>query len=163
MRGAIILLVTVAGLEAAPLAAQEPAPDRGRPWLVQVSHWGRWVGLVGAVGMIGVAAAEQESARDAFDAFETYCLDDPARCQLPPGGANEGPYADPRAEELFQEYAAHERLARGYLLGGQLTLVAAGGMFLIDLLHDDDQPENIPFTPFELYSTRNKLGLSFRF
>jgi hypothetical protein len=151
------------GLQAVPLAAQQPAPDRGRPWIAEVSHWGRWVGLAGAVGMIGVAAAEHQTGQEAFDALESLCLDDPARCQLLPGDGETTHYVDPEAEQLFQEYAAHDRRARGYLLGGQLTLVVAGGMFLIDLLYDDDRPENIPFTPLELYSTRNQLGFSIRF
>jgi hypothetical protein len=64
---------------------------------------------------------------------------------------------------MYQEYAALERHARGFLLGGQASLLASGTMFLIDLLHDSGDFDNIPYTPLELYTSPRQLGLAVRF
>jgi len=57
---------------------------------------------------------------------------------------------------------AANRRARGWILGGEITLVATGAMFLLDLIHQDDEPRNIPFTPFQVYASRGRVGLSLR-
>lgn len=168
MRLRFVLVTLIAMLWSVRAMGQERVPDRGRPWFAEASHWGRWLSLAGAAGMIGIAASEHVTANDALDDLETFCTASPESCAIVSSltRSEASPaehYADPDAEALYQEYAAHERRARGYLLGGQMTLVVAGGMFLIDLLYRDEQPENIPFTPLEIYSTRNKLGLSLRF
>lgn len=151
---------------AAPVArAQDdtPLPHR-EPWTVSVSHWGRWPALAAAAGLITAAAIRNGDSKEALGTLEDYCREDFARCIVVEGPDGSDPtYADPMAEELYQEYAALSRQARGYLLGGQASLLVAGAMFLVDLVHDHDDVDNIPYTPFELYSTPSKLGLALRF
>ena len=66
-----------------------------------------------------------------------------------------------RLQDSIAADAANQR-ARNWILGGEIGLVATGAMFLLDLIHRDDGPPNIPFTPFRVYATRGKLGLSLR-
>ncbi len=163
-RGASLCAALGVLLAATPAAAQQPSSPPDRPWFVDVSHWGRWVALAGAGSLIGIAAVRHTQAGDARDLLEAHCIADYDRCRLvsdPAGQARV--YADPEAERLYQDYAALEGHARGYLIGGQLTLLAASGMFLIDLLYRTDQPKNIPYTPLEVYSTPHRLGLALRF
>jgi len=72
-------------------------------------------------------------------------------------------YENPLVEQTWQNYATHQTRAQNFLIAGQVTLVFAGGMFLVDLLYKDDRPKNIPYTPFEVHSTPTQLGLSYRF
>ncbi len=161
--GAVVMSALASSL--APLAAQEVGVDRSRPWYVAVSHWGRWAALAGAGGLIGLAAARHGSANDRFDRLETLCQSDLTLCEIvtdPTGGGQR--YAADEAEALWQDYSRFESGARSYLLGGQLTLVAAGAMFLIDLLYSGDEVgATIPLTPLELYTTPQRLGLALRF
>ena len=145
--------------------AQDTLETTRTPWIVTVSHWGRWPALAASAGLVTFAALRQHDARESLDQLEGYCRADPSRCLLVPGPGGLGEmYADPEAESLFQAHARSERRARSLLLSGQLSLLAAGTMFLIDLVHDGDDPaKTIPFTPLEVYTTRTRLGFSVRF
>lgn len=57
---------------------------------------------------------------------------------------------------------AASRRARNWVLGGEIALLATGTMFLLDLIHRDGGPQNIPFTPFRVYASPGRLGLSAR-
>jgi hypothetical protein len=159
----LLLLLPLVG-HALPVTAQDPAGNEGTPWLVEMSHYGRWPVLAGAGALIGMAAVRSHDARAAQGALEDFCAIDSAQCALVEDSETGGQrYADPAAEALYQEYARLSRQAQGYLIGGQVSLLAAGGMFLIDLLHRDRDFGNIPYTPLELYTTLNKLGLALHF
>ena len=158
----MVVPLTLLATQAA--SAQATASPQDRPWLVTVSHWGRWPALAGAGILIGVAAVRSHDAREALGTLQDYCAVDAARCALvedPTSGGDR--YVTDEGEALYQDYARLSRQAQGYLIGGQVSLLAAGGMFLIDLLHRDSDVGNIPYTPLELYTTPNKLGLAFRF
>jgi len=160
----LLLLLALLVSRMDPVSAQAPELPRGTPWLVEVSHWGRWPALAGAGVLIGVAAVRSHDAREALGTLEQFCAVDVARCALtgdPDTGADR--YLDEEAEALYQEYARLSRQAQGFLIGGQVSLLAAGGMFLIDLLHRDSDVGNIPYTPLELYTTPSRLGLALRF
>jgi hypothetical protein len=132
------------------------------PWIVTVSHWGRWPALAAAAGLITAAAISSNNSKETLNTLEDYCREDFARCSVIEGPDGPG-YADPGAEELYQEYAAQSREARGYLLGGQASMLLAGALFLIDLVHHSGNVEDIPYTPFELYTTPSSVGLAVRF
>jgi hypothetical protein len=120
--------------------------------------------LAAAAGLITAAAIRNGDAKEARGSLEDYCREDFARCIVIEDPDGSGPsYADPGAEELYREYASLSRQARGYLLGGQASLLVAGAMFLVDLVHNPDDVDDIPYTPFELYTTPTRLGLALRF
>jgi hypothetical protein len=166
------LAALLATLPLAELHAQEEFTSQtsgGRPWYASVSHWGRWAGLALSGALIVGAGVNAATADDALDQMRNLCEPDLfndgqtlANCEIVSGPG--GPvYADPQVESLFQDYATHRQRAQNLLLGGQITLVFTGGMFLVDLLYDDDKPKNIPYTPLEVYSTPTELGLSLKF
>lgn len=157
------LAVTIAVTATSVLPAQSDASaTRHTPWFATASHYGRWAALVGAGTLIGLAAARHHEARGQLASLERLCADDTARCAIVSVGGTER-YSDSQAEALFRRYADSERAARGLLLGGQLTLVAAGGMFLIDLLYGVEDPPNIPYTPLEVMAEPARFGLRARF
>ncbi|MGD8727800.1 MAG: hypothetical protein PVH40_09150 [Gemmatimonadales bacterium] len=159
----LLTLVTAFTVSTVPvLQAQDPTAQ-GRPWIAEFSHWGRWVTLAGAAGLVATAAVRHSDAQAALSELEDFCAQDVSACLIvnDPGG-NER-YLTPEAEALYQQYAALEQSARGFLFGGQLTLLTSGAMFLIDVIHKTEDIDNIPYTPLELYTTGNKLGLALRF
>lgn len=58
---------------------------------------------------------------------------------------------------------AANRRARNWILGGEIGLVATGAMFLLDLIHRDDGPQNIPFIPLRVFASPGRIGLSAAF
>jgi hypothetical protein len=156
--GAVLLALVLA---AAPVAAQ--SGEGVRPWYASMAHWGRWVGLAGAGTLIGLAAANHEAAQSDFAELEALCRGTPDRCSIVQGPDGTPVYTDQVAERLYQAYAQGESAARAYLLGGQLSLIATVGMFVIDFLHPDGRPHDIPYTPLEVYTRPDRLGLAIRF
>ena len=148
----------------APVHGQAtPEPNSGEPWIVTVSHWGKWPALAGAGALVTMAVIRNGDAKAARTELREYCIEDLTRCATVPGPDGDDIYFDPTAEALYQEYAALTRQARGFLVGGQAGVLVTGAMFLIDLVYQRDGFDNIPYTPFELYSTPDRLGLSVRF
>jgi len=161
-------LACVVALGAGILPAQArgqttPAPNGGEPWIVTASHWGKWPALAGTGALVTMAVVRNGKAKTARTELRDYCIDDLTRCAIVPGPEGDDIYLDPTAEALYQEYAALTRQARGFLVGSQVGVVVTGAMFLIDLVYQRDGFDNIPYTPFELYSTPDRLGLSMRF
>ncbi len=161
----LILAVVAVPMAMPPAHAQSPTgANSGEPWIVTLSHWGRWPALAGAAGLITAAAFRNGDAKAALGELRTFCGGQPESCIIieNPDGSGSS-YLDPEAEALYQEYATVSRQARGYLIGGQVSLVVAGAMFLVDLVHDPDDIEKIPYSPFELYTSPTKIGFALRF
>lgn len=159
--------LTLAGLLSAaalaPVTSQESPRSASRPWIAEVSHWGKWVALAGAAGLITVAAVRHGEAQDALGLLEDFCRPENPACLIVTDATGTQRYDGAEAEELYRTYAAVEKRARGFLLGGQASLLASGAMFLIDLIHRTEDVDNIPYTPLELYTRPNRLGLALRF
>lgn len=159
MRAACCLALLAA---AVPAAAQAPkAPAVGRPWIPGVAHYAKWVAGAGAVALTVMAVREHERSANQWDALLALCRTDYANCTLDPGGR----YADPSAEALYQTALRYDRRARARLISGQATLILAVGLFLADLGHNRDGPNNIPFSPLELTAdpAQGKVRVGVRF
>lgn len=163
----MIRSLTVAGLLCAtalgPAASQEFTRDASRPWIAEVSHWGKWIALAGAAGLITVAAVRHGEAQDALGLLEDFCRPENPACHIVTDANGAQRYEGAEAEELYQAYAAIEKRARGFLLGGQASLLASGAMFLIDLIHRTEDVDIIPYAPLELYTRPDRFGLALRF
>jgi hypothetical protein len=61
-----------------------------------------------------------------------------------------------------REHDAARARARSWILGGEIALVSTAAMFLVDLVHGDDSPPNVPFTPFTVYAAGGRFGFSVR-
>lgn len=125
-------------------AAQTPDSlfflQRGSPALVKFGKWGV---LAAGLGM-GLKAAQAHGDADrAYDALQSYCFEDPRRCDQAAGGS----YLDQVAEGHYQRALRRDRHARGWLIGGEVAVLGAAGLFVWELTRPRQRPDNIPFEP----------------
>jgi hypothetical protein len=141
--------------------AQEVAPATidARPWFADVSHYGRWLALAGAAGLTTVAILRNHDADQIYDGLTTLCRTGGDTCVLGP----DGNYLNPQAEVLYRETLRLDSEARKWMLGGQVTLVAAGAMFVVDLVAGTRRPKNIPYSPLEYFADGRRMGFRLRF
>jgi hypothetical protein len=118
--------------------------------------YGKWAVVAGSVGMNYLALKSHNRADDAFNSLEALCVD-PSRCNLGPDGS----YLDPEAENLYQTSLHYDRIARGWLIGGEVALAGAAALFVWELTRPKGRPGNIPFEP-EVRSMRWGTGLGLR-
>ena len=119
--------------------------------------YGKWLLVAGSIGMNYYAVRAHNRAEDSFDALESRCLAVEARCSLGP----EGSYLDPEIEGLYQRSLHYDRVARGWLVGGETALAGAAAMFVWELTRRKGRPKNIPFEP-EVRSLRGGPGVGLR-
>jgi hypothetical protein len=140
------LALLALGVLAPPARAQGP-----------VVKYGKWLLVAGSAGMNYLAIRAHNRAEDAFDALESTCNQLQSRCELGPDGS----YLDPEIEALFQSSLRDDRIARGWLIGGEAALAGAAALFIWELTRPKARPDNIPFEP-EMRSLRGATGLGFR-
>jgi hypothetical protein len=155
-RYAAVSLVLCAIGSAAP--AQTPAAS-AKPWFVSVSHYGKWAALAGAGGLLTQGALRHRDADREIGNLTVRCRETPAACNQAPDGT----YLDPQTAALSQRSRDLHRTARNWILGGEMSLLAAGTMFLVDVLYHHEEPKNIPYSPFSIYADRDRIGVSARF
>jgi hypothetical protein len=131
-----------------------PAQAQGLSPLIK---YGKWVLVAGSAGMNYLAIRAHNRAEDAFDDLESRCLQTRDRCDLGPAGS----YLDPEIEGLYQTSLRYDRIARGWLIGGETALAGAAAMFIWELTRPKGRPDNIPFEP-EVRSLRGAMGLGLR-
>lgn len=122
-----------------------------------VVKYGKWLLVAGSIGMNYLAVRSHNRADDAFDALEGRCLANHARCTL----GTKGQYTDPEIEGLYQSSLHQDRIARGWLIGGETALAGAAALFIWELTRPKGRPGNIPFEP-EVRSMRGATGLGMR-
>ena len=140
---ALILLLLLAG---GTVEAQGP-----------VVKYGKWLLVAGSIGMNYFALQSHDRADDAFNALEARCLANHSRCTLGAGGQ----YTDPETEGLYQTSLREDRVARGWLIGGETALAGAAALFIWELTRRKGRPRNIPFEP-EVRSMRGGTGVGLR-
>jgi hypothetical protein len=121
-----------------------------------VVKYGKWLLVAGSIGMNYFAVRAHNRAEDAFDALEARCLANHARCTLGARG-----YTDPEIEGLYQTSIRQDRVARGWLIGGETALAGAAALFIWELTRPKGRPRNIPFEP-EVRSMRGGTGVGLR-
>jgi hypothetical protein len=131
-----------------------PAQAQGLSPLVK---YGKWALVAGSAGMHYLAIRAHHRADDAFDLLEAQCAGARSRCDLGPDGS----YLDPQIEDLYQQTLRHDRIARGWLIGGETALAGAAVLFIWELTRPKGRPDNIPFEP-EVRSMRGGTGLGLR-
>lgn len=127
---------------ATPVSAQgsDTIMIRNSPTLIK---YGKWLTLAAAVGM-GIKAADAHNDADrSFARLSRYCEGNAAHCDQLPSGQ----YVDPAAEAYYQSSLGHDRRARRWLLGGEITLIGTAGLFVWELTRPKYPSRNIPFEP----------------
>ncbi len=158
-RAVLCALALVASAQSSATAQATRDGGADKPWYVSVSQWGRWGALASAVGFTALAVIRNNDANEVFRGLLVLCSNASQACV--PGA--DGSYVDPGAETLYQETLRLDGRARTWMTLGQISLVAAGGMFLVNLVSGQTEPNNIPFAPLELVAGPRKLGLKVRF
>ena len=122
-----------------------------------VAKYGKWLLVAGSIGMNYFALQSHNRADDAFSALEARCLANHDRCTL----SAQGQYTDPETESLYQTSLRQDRVARGWLIGGETALAGAAVIFIWELTRPKGRPRNIPFEP-EVRSMRGATGVGLR-
>lgn len=161
MRPRVAALMFAALLSTRSLAAQDVTPpaSQAQPWVVGFSHYAKWGMLAGAAAFTALSLKAHDDADGYFRALKQFCTHADQECQVSPDGV----YRSGDAEILWQATARADREARWWLIAGEASLVVSGGMFLLDLVSGNSRPKNIPFTPFQVYSKPDRLGLQISF
>jgi hypothetical protein len=113
--------------------------------------------VAGSIGMNYYALRAHNRADDNFDALEARCLQSESRCIL----GSDGRYLDPEIEGFYQMSLHYDRVARGWLFGGETALAGAAALFIWELTRPKGRPKNIPFEP-EVRSLWQATGVGFR-
>jgi len=148
---AILLAILVA--VTTPLSAQQSADSLLRQSSPFVVKYGKWAMVAASVGMGLKAASDHRAADRDFGRLDRYCSNQPAGCAQFPSGK----YVDPKAEGYYQSSISRDRRARGWLLGGEATLLGAAGLFVWELTRPKSLPRNIPFEPEMRWTGRETL------
>jgi hypothetical protein len=158
-RPAAVLALVALGMM--PLAAQQAAPrppagGASRPLV----HWGKWATAAGAIALTAMGAREHHYSDVEWNQLLDICRNNNSDCMVGAGGR----YLNANAELLYQASLQFDRRARRWLLGAQATAFATAALFIADLRHHSDGPENIPFHPvsLDLSPTRSGATLSVR-
>jgi hypothetical protein len=147
----------------APKAQTDAAGSEGSSFIGTVAHYGKWMAGIGAVALTYLGAREHERSDDAWNDLLAICSQNQADCSLGPNGR----YINPAAEQLYSVSLRYDDRARMALVAGQAALLLAVGLFILDMRHDDDGPENIPLEPLAISSNLRtgdtRVGLHFNF
>ncbi|MFL5403144.1 MAG: hypothetical protein ACJ8BF_10050 [Gemmatimonadales bacterium] len=122
-----------------------------------VVKYGKWLLVAGSIGMNYFAVRSHNRADDNFNALKSRCEAIQDRCTLGP----EGRYLDPEIEGFYQRSLHYDRVARGWLIGGETALAGAAALFVWELTRPKGRPGNIPFEP-EVRSMRGGTGVGLR-
>jgi hypothetical protein len=122
-----------------------------------VVKYSKWLLLAGSIGMNYFAVRAHNRAEDNFNALKSRCDSSNGRCALDP----EGRYLDPEIEGFYQRTLHYDRVARGWLVGGETALAGAAALFVWELTRPKGRPGNIPFEP-EVRSLRGSTGVGLR-
>lgn len=149
------LTCTLAIPRAAWVAAncEEPSPavhNGIRP--LQVA---KWTTLGAAVVAAAYGYNENRLADSRFEDLDRLCQQQPVRCT--PRTAS-GSYVDAELESRYQEVRKLDRRATVGLVGAEVGLAAAVGMFLLDLRNAGREPPDIPYKPPKLEVGTSRSG-----
>ncbi len=139
-RNWLAVLVALACLSGPLTAQSDSLMRRSSPFAVK---YGKWAMVAAAIGMGLKAASDHDAADRAFNRLTNYCDGQSEGCLKNPSGK----YVDPIAEGYYQASISKDRHARGWLLGGEATMLGAVGLFVWELSRPKSLPRNIPFEP----------------
>jgi hypothetical protein len=132
-------------------------------WRLEAIHYGKWFTGVGAVALTWLGAREHERSADAWSDLLAVCHVNSADCAVDATGR----YLNAATEQHYQRSQRFDERARLRLLAGQAALLLTIGLFVLDLPHRKDGPENIPVAPLEISadpgSGTARLGLRLTF
>jgi len=138
-RLALLWACWLAASLATGLHAQETRASQGSgsPWTI---HYGKWAAAALAVTLTVLGAEQHKKGNDAYNNLLDRCHTSNANCVLLPDGT----YQNPASEELYQSSLTSDHRARARLIAGQVSLLLCASLFVADLRHHAEGPDNIP-------------------
>ena len=130
-----------AGTRLAAQARSPGVPASPSAWTQGLIHYGKWTTGAMALALTVQGAREHSRSAREWKRLLGLCRADNAACTL---GAD-GRYVSATAEQYYQTSITFDRHAHGWLLGGQLSLLVTAALFVADLHHHTNGPDNIPF------------------
>ena len=144
MRASLVVFILVAAAHTRAAAqASPPTPARSPRGPL---HYGKWLTAGAAAAFTVMAAREHNYSRRAWDDLLTICRSADDACTR----GSDGRYVRPDAELLYQRSLYYDGRANRRLLGAQASLLVTAALFILDLRGRNDEPDNIPFSPFKL-------------
>jgi len=123
-----------------------------------VVHYGKWLLAAGAVGFTILGEHEHRRSQRFWTQLLRICQAENQSCAVDDSGR----YLDYQAELLYQESVYYDHRARRRLVAGQLSLLGAAAMFIADLSHKGEKPDNIPFRGMTVMPVRDGVGIGMR-
>jgi hypothetical protein len=123
-------------------------------WKHAVTHYGKWVAAAGAVALTALAIEQHQHSNDAWNALLAICGANSQDCAVGPDGR----YRNYQSEYDYQLALYYDHRARWRLVAGQVSLLAAVGLFVADLHGGSSSPPNIPVKPVKLTLTPTPDG-----
>jgi hypothetical protein len=148
----LLLLLLAAPVVRAQTSAVDSAPRTA--WKRVVTHYGKWVAAAGAVGLTALAIEQHRHSNDAWNALLAICNNDSQNCSIGPDGR----YRNYQSEYQYQLALYYDHRARLRLVAGQVSLLAAVGLFVADLHSGSGTTTNIPVKPVTLRLTPTADG-----
>jgi hypothetical protein len=142
-------------LVAPPAWAQTGIDSTPRPaWKHAVAHYGKWAAAAGAVAFTALAIEQHTHSNNAWNSLLAICNTNSQNCAV----GSDGRYRNYQSEYYYQLALYYDHRARWRLIAGQVSLVAAVGLFVVDLRGQSATPPNQPVHPVKLAFTPTTDG-----
>ena len=143
-RGAAAQTAGTPGVDSTPRSA----------WQHAAVHYGKWAVAAGAVAFTALAIEQHRHSNAAWNNLIAICNTNSQLCTVGPDGR----YQNYQSEYYYQLTLYYDHRARWRLVAGQVSLLAAVGMFVYDLKGRSTTPPNQPVHPVKLALTPTTDG-----
>ncbi|HEX4560318.1 MAG TPA: hypothetical protein VH113_00685 [Gemmatimonadales bacterium] len=138
--------------QAGPASVIDSTPRSA--WKHAAVHYGKWAVAAGAVAFTALAIEQHRHSNDAWNSLIAICNSDSQLCVIGPNGQ----YRNYQSEYYYQLAVYYDHRARWRLIAGQVSLLAAAGLFVYDLKGGSNTPPNQPVHPMKLAVTPTADG-----
>lgn len=98
-------------------------------WTHAAIHYGKWAAVAGAVAFTALAIEQHRHSNAAWNSLLAICNQNSQNCSIGPDGR----YRNYQSEYDYQLAIYYDHRARWRLVAGQVSLLAAVGLFVADL------------------------------
>lgn len=156
MRATIVALALVlaARTGAAQTASTSVDSTPRSAWTHAAVHYGKWAMAAGAVAFTALAIEQHRHSNAAWSNLLAICNTNSQLCVVGPDGR----YRNYQSEYYYQLAVYYDHRARWRLVAGQVSLLAAVGLFVYDLKGRSTTPPNQPVHPVKLALTPTTDG-----
>jgi hypothetical protein len=148
----LVLATRTGAAQTVPASGIDSTPRSA--WRHAAVHYGKWAMAAGAVAFTALAIEQHRHSNDAWNSLLAICNGNSQLCVV---GAD-GRYRNYQSEYYYQLAVYYDHRARWRLVAGQVSLLAAVGLFVYDLKGQSATPPNQPVHPVKLALTPTTDG-----